>query len=91
MRLSAKHVNEMMKREAMALYSQASQRFRIEWITESGGTLNVPHNVNVGATKNEAFQRTRTFNQFGTLVAEEMGTLPIELRQSRHLWFRSAG
>lgn len=33
------------------LYGHSSELFRLEWVTETGGTLNVSHNEYVGATK----------------------------------------
>lgn len=51
MRISAKHVSAAIKREAMTLYGPSSQRVRLEWITESGGVFNAPHDVYVDPVK----------------------------------------
>lgn len=50
MRVSSKHVGKMLKAEIAAIQGHSSGLFRLEWVTKTGGTLNVPHNEPVGAT-----------------------------------------
>ena len=50
MKVSSKHVNKVLKAETATLYGKGSQKFRLEWITSTGGSLNRPHNVMVGKT-----------------------------------------
>lgn len=49
-KISSRHVKKMLKQETAVLYGPTSQRVRLEWRTETGGTLNKPHNIYVGAT-----------------------------------------
>ena len=41
----------MLKRENAVLYGPTSHRVRLEWASETGGILNAPHNIMVGATE----------------------------------------
>ncbi len=50
MRVKSSHVAKMLKAETAAIYGHSSGLFRLEWITQAGGALNVPHNEKVGAT-----------------------------------------
>ena len=50
MKVSSAHVSKMLKTEISAIYGHSSGLFRLEWITQSGGTLNVPHDELLGAT-----------------------------------------
>jgi len=50
MKVSSRHVAKMLKAEFSAIYGHSSCRFRLEWITQTGGTLNVPHDELVDAT-----------------------------------------
>ena len=50
MRVSSKHVAKMLKTEISAIYGHSSGLCRLEWITQTGGSLNVPHDELVGAT-----------------------------------------
>ena len=50
MRVKSSHVNKLLKVETSALHGHSSGSFRLEWITQTGGDLNVPHNELVGAT-----------------------------------------
>ncbi len=56
MRVKSSHVNKMLKAEVSALYGHSSGLFRLEWVTETGGTLNVPHDESVGSTKTTQVQ-----------------------------------
>ncbi len=51
MRVKSSHVSKMLKTEIAAIHGHSSGLFRLEWITETGGTLNVPHNEYAGATE----------------------------------------
>jgi len=50
MRVKSSHVNKLLKVETSALYGHSSGLFRLEWITQTGGTLNIPHNERPDAT-----------------------------------------
>ena len=51
MKVPSKHIDRMFKREKSLLYGHSSELFRLEWVTSTGGTLNVPHDAYVGATE----------------------------------------
>ena len=44
-------INRTRKAELQALHGASSQLVRLEWITATGGTLNIAHGVNAGETK----------------------------------------
>lgn len=50
-RISSRHVKGMLKRETAVLYGPTSHRVRLEWMTETGGTLNEPHGIMEEATE----------------------------------------
>ncbi len=50
MRVKTSHVSKMLKAEISAIHGHSSGLFRLEWITQAGGTLNAPHNELLGAT-----------------------------------------
>jgi hypothetical protein len=50
-KVSAKHVNTVLKREFSALHSTSSSDCRLEWITIAGGVYNEPHDTYTGATE----------------------------------------